>query len=248
MSYQQFAYVYDQLMTDAPYDGWLQFLDRVVQKYDHPMREVLDLACGTGSISIPLAARGYKVVGIDLSEDMLAVANDKSQQMGLSIEWVNQDMTELELPYQVDTILCFCDSMNYVVEGEQVKQTFQRMYNHLTPGGFLLFDMHSLHKIQHVFGDRVFGTNDQEISLLWQCFYNEESVTVDHELTFFMQEKGTVYKRFDETHTQKGYPMDSVLQWLMECGFEMKEVTADFSENPPGKDSERLFIVAQKNK
>jgi SAM-dependent methyltransferase len=248
MSYRQLAYVYDLLMKDAPYEGWLQFIDRVLKKYDHPMHNVLDLACGTGALSIPLASNGSKVVGIDLSEDMLAMANHKSQERGLSIEWIQQDMTELDLPYQMDTILCFCDSLNYVLTAERVKQTFQRIYDQLTPNGLFLFDIHSLHKIQHVFGDQFFGTTDEEISLLWQCFYDDERVTVDHELTFFVQQDEDMYQRFDEVHTQKGYPLEDILQWLAQCGFELKEVTADFSDMTPVTESERLFIVAQKKK
>lgn len=246
MSYQRFAYVYDQLMKDAPYDNWLLFIERVIRKYDHPMHTILDLACGTGSIAIPLASKGYKIAGIDLSEDMLAIAYGKSQEAGVSVEWIQQDMLELDFPYQVDTIVCFCDSLNYVIEDAQIIQLFRSIYEQLTPNGYFLCDLHSIHKLQHVFGDQTFGTHDEDISLLWQCFYDEAKVTVDHELSFFIQEQGDLYRRFDEVHTQKGYRLEDIMEWLYAVGFEIKEVTADFSEDAPDEESERLFIVAFK--
>lgn len=246
MSYQRFAYVYDQLMKDAPYDSWLQFIDRVIKKYEHSIHNVLDLACGTGSIAIPLAAKGYKVAGIDLSEDMLAMAYAKSQEAGVSVEWIQQNMLELELPHQVDTVVCFCDSLNYVTEDEQIIQLFRRIYEQLSPNGYFLCDLHSLHKMKNVFGNQTFGTHDEDISLLWQCFYDEENETVDHELNFFIQEQDDLYRRFDEVHTQKGYRLEDIIEWLYAVGFEIKEVTADFSELAPEEESERLFIVAYK--
>lgn len=247
MSYQRFAYVYDQLMKDAPYDSWLQFVERVVTKYEHPIRHVLDLACGTGSIAIPLAAKGYKVTGIDLSEDMLAMSYAKSQEAGVTVDWIQQDMLQLELSQQVDTIVCFCDSLNYVTEDEQIIQLFHRIYEQLTPNGYFLCDLHSIHKLKHVFGDHTFGTHEENVSLLWQSFYDEEQETVDHELSFFIQEEQEdLYRRFDEVHTQKGYRLEDIMEWLYAVGFEIKEVTADFSEQAPEEESERLFIVAFK--
>lgn len=246
MTYQQFAHVYDHLMKDAPYDLWLQFVHRVCQKHHHPIKKVMDLACGTGAISIPLAREGLEVIGIDMSADMLSMAQHKGREQGVSIHWLEQDMTMLELPFQVDTALCFCDSLNYVIEEDLLKQTFQRVYNHISCNGLFLFDCHSLYQLKEIFGDNTFGINDEEISYVWQCDYDEEAQSATHELSFFIQEEGNQYRRFDEVHKQQGYPLDKLKIWLKECGFKVLEVTADFSEEAPHDKSHRWFIVAQK--
>jgi SAM-dependent methyltransferase len=246
MSYHKFAYVYDRLMEDAPYDQWIEFIERVTAEYGHSIGRIVDLGCGTGAISIPLAQKGYQVTGIDLSADMLSIANEKARSLHLNINLVEQDITELSLPEEMDTIVCFCDSLNYVIEEQHIRTVFKRVYNQLRPGGLFLFDCHTLYKLEHVFGENTFGSNDEDLSFLWNCTYDQAQHIVEHDLSFFLRENDGRYQRFDEQHTQKGYSKVELTSWLQKVGFELKEVTADFSVEAPQEESERLFFVLQK--
>jgi ubiquinone/menaquinone biosynthesis C-methylase UbiE len=246
MSYQQLANIYDRLMEDAPYDEWLLFIERISKKYNHSIKNIIDLGCGTGTIAIPLAKEGYNVIGVDLSEDMLSMAQQKSRNEGVSVQWLQQDMSKFEVPDSVDTILCFCDSLNYITDAKLVQDTFQRVYDHLSPSGLFLFDTHSIYKLEHIFGDNMFGSNDEELTYIWQSFYDYDKRIVDHELSFFLENGSGLYHRFNEFHQQKGYLAEELSTWLLEAGFELKELIADFQDQEPTAQSERLFFVAQK--
>ncbi|WP_202080717.1 class I SAM-dependent DNA methyltransferase [Caldalkalibacillus salinus] len=247
MSYQHLAYVYDQLMHDVPYDQWLTFLNEVCARHHHQINAVIDLGCGTGSIAIPLVQQGYKVTGIDLSETMLAVAQEKASNTGVDVQWIHQDMTELDLGTQYDTIISFLDSLNYVTEPSQLQACFHRVYQHLTDDGLFIFDVHSMYKMRHIFGETLFGTNDEALSLLWQCWIETDTDTVEHDLTYFVQHTDNQYIRYDEVHTQRGYEEDLLRRWLEEVGFDILQVVADLTWNPPQQDSERLFFICKKN-
>ncbi len=142
MSYRQFAYVYDRLMADMPYREWLKFAEESFAKFEKP-RTIVDLGCGTGSLAIPLAQAGYQVIGIDLSEDMLSIAHDKTERLrGLtgkafkgSVTWLHQDMREWEWSEPADCVISFCDCLNYLLEEEDWKSAFERVYAGLKPGG-----------------------------------------------------------------------------------------------------------------
>lgn len=246
MAYEQFAYVYDDLMQDAPYEKWIELLQQHKKHTQQEMKTVLDLGCGTGALAIPLAKEGFRVIGVDFSTDMLAVAAEKSSKEGLQIQWLEQDMRELELLEQVDTVVCFCDSLNYIQTEQDVRMVFKQVYHALKQEGYFLFDVHSLFKLREVFGQHTFATNDEQISLIWQSYWSEEEFTVEHELTFFVQDAQGKYERFDEFHIQKAYEIQELCFWLEQTGFRVHSVTADFEQQSPVEQSERIFIVVQK--
>lgn len=132
MAYAHMAAVYDALMADTPYDQWLDWIERSWQKGSAPKR-IIDLGCGTGTIAIPLAKRGYRVTGVDLSAEMLAIAYDKMRQEQVEVAWVEQDMRELSLP-EADAVISLCDSLSYLTEEADVQETFRRVFAHLAPG------------------------------------------------------------------------------------------------------------------
>nr|WP_240675662.1 class I SAM-dependent methyltransferase [Ammoniphilus sp. CFH 90114] len=243
-SYQHLAQVYDQLMTEVPYELWIQYAEKM-WKETSP-KKIIDLACGTGSISIPFAELGYEVTGVDLSEEMLAVTYNKAKEKGVPIQLLHQDMSELEIPMTVDAVVCFCDSLNYLTEPGAVLETFQRVHHALKPGGLFLFDVHSLYKINHVFGDHTFTLTEEDIAYIWQC-YLEEGSLVTHELTIFVRE-GPLYKRFEEVHVQKGYSHEEIVKCLKTAGFDLLSCTADFTDEAPEEQSERIFYAAVKTK
>ena len=243
-SYVQLAQVYDRFMADAPYDLWIQYAKSEWDYYQLTPEKVLDLACGTGNISIRLAKEGYQVTGIDLSDDMLAMTQDKAQQAGLRLSLYQQDMREFISPEPMDSIVCFCDSLNYVTESEGIVQTFEQVYQALKAGGVFLFDVHSLYKIKEVFADQSFNWTGEDLAYLWDC-QSEEDDQVSHYLTFFIKE-GPLYRRFDESHLQRGYGTEQIKNWLEKIGFVNIKIQADFMNSSPHEKSERLFFSCQK--
>ncbi|MDR7000388.1 methyltransferase domain-containing protein [Neobacillus niacini] len=246
MSYEQFAYLYDELMKDAPYDEWVRFVkDRLKENGGNRIR-FLDLACGTGELSIRFAKEGFDVTGVDLSEDMLAVARAKSEEQGMSISFYQQDMTKLEGHGQFDIIGIFCDSLNYLKTEEDVIQTFSSVHQHLKPGGLFIFDVHSIFKISQIFINQTFALNDEHVSYIWNSFPGEFPNSVEHDLSFFvLDEKIGMYDRFDELHFQRTYPMEDYKNWLIQAGFEGIKIYADFENTAPGPQSERIFFVVR---
>ncbi len=247
MTYQKFAYLYDTLMEDVPYDGWVEWVTNLTQKYGVNGKRLLDLACGTGELSIRFVKAGFDVTGIDLSEDMLAVAQAKADGNGVSLPFYHQDMTELNGVGEFDIIGIFCDSLNYLPEKEDVQLTFARVYEHLKPGGLFLFDVHSIFKMDVIFHEGPFTYSDEEISYIWNCFPGEAIHSVEHELTFFVLDEATgQYNRVDEFHYQRTYEVAQYIQLLQEAGFEFLEIAADFKPGEIGPEPERILFAARK--
>ncbi|RST73936.1 class I SAM-dependent methyltransferase [Siminovitchia acidinfaciens] len=247
MSYEQLAYVYDQLMADAPYDSWIEFLCKEMDRFQAPGRRVLDLACGTGELSIRLLKQGFEVTGVDMSEDMLAVAAEKAGEEGLSFPLFQQDMSQLDGLPSYDIVTIFCDSLNYLESSEAVKQTFSGIYRHLNPNGLLLFDVHSTYQMDHVFLDQTFTWNEDKIAYIWNSFQGEEPYSIEHDLTFFvLDENSGQYNRIEEFHKQRTYSVHDIEHWLVTAGFDVLSITADFTGESPEATSQRIFFTCRK--
>jgi ubiquinone/menaquinone biosynthesis C-methylase UbiE len=247
MTYQYFAYLYDELMKDVPYQAWMDYItSRIQQKNQH----VLDLACGTGSLSIPLSKMGFHVTGADLSAEMLAVADEKARAEQAVITLLQQDMTDLsELGSEsFDTIICFCDSLNYLPDEQAVSQTFKGVYELLKPNGAFMFDVHSIEKIENVFINQTFVSTDELVSFIWNCFEGDDPHSVEHELTFFVKnEEQSLYDRYDELHIQRTYPINFYEALLKEIGFSNIEITSDFENSLSSGSKERIFFCCKKS-
>ncbi|WP_416827310.1 class I SAM-dependent DNA methyltransferase [Ectobacillus polymachus] len=244
MRYEQFALLYDELMNDIPYEKWIQFVEMKKQEVHVSGKTLLDVGCGTGNIALPLAEKGYDVTGVDLSEEMLTIAQHKL--VDFSIPLYQQDMRELELPEKYDIITIFCDSLNYVTDEEGVKQTFARIYHHLQDKGLFLFDVHSLYKIHHIFENETFTINEEQLALIWNCFPGEMKDSIEHELSFFVKEPNDeTFVRFEEFHVQRAYEIASLQKWLEEIGFSIVSIT-DLEMNPVSEKTERIFFAAVK--
>lgn len=247
MSYEQFAYLYDELMQDAPYDKWVNFVLNRLKKYHIKGNTMLDLACGTGELSVRFAKQGFKVTGVDLSTDMLAVAKAKAESQGVMIPLFEQDMAELEGLGSFEIIGIFCDSLNYLHSEEKVFNTFLKASQCLEKDGVLFFDVHSIFKINELFIDQTFTLCDEQIAYIWNSFPGEYPNSVEHELSFFVQDPADgKYNRIDEFHEQRTFAIDQYSGWLEEAGFEILEISADFEEKTPQPDSERIFFMARK--
>ncbi|MFF2874878.1 class I SAM-dependent DNA methyltransferase [Gottfriedia sp. NPDC057991] len=246
MTYNRFAYLYDQLMNDVPYERWVQFLKNVFQKYEMLQPSILDIGCGTGTLPISLAKLNYSISGVDLSEEMLSVAMAKAEREKVNIPFFQQNMVELEGFDQLDCVTIFCDSLNYLETEDQVKQTFKKVNESLKDNGLFLFDVHSPYKIEEIFGEETFFIDDAELSLVWSCTQGEHPLSVEHDLVFFMKEENRdLYERFEEYHNQRTFPINTYKTLLNQTGFEVKEIIADFDEAVDGT-SERIFFIAMK--
>jgi SAM-dependent methyltransferase len=249
MTYNRFAIVYDELMKEMPYDKWVQKVVDAAEKYQVPVRSILELACGTGELSVRLYESGFQVTGLDLSGDMLAVAHAKAAERGFSIPFIQQNMTDFFGFGQFDMAIIFCDSLNYLHTEEEVVKTFSCVYDHLKENGLFLFDVHSLYKINEIFLNGPFVLNEDNISYIWQCYEGEWPNSVEHDLSFFVRDdQSGLYERFDELHVQRTFSAREYEQMLAASGFEVLEVTADFTEQAPCEHSERIFFTAKAKK
>ncbi|WP_223067193.1 class I SAM-dependent DNA methyltransferase [Paenibacillus caui] len=258
-AYQKFAYVYDELMEDMPYADWIGFAEAAWDKHGRP-KTVAELGCGTGSITIPLVNAGYQVTGIDLSEDMLSVAQSKMEATAQghrlyregSIRWVRQDMRSWELAEPVDSVISFCDCINYVLEQEEVSAVFARSYAGLKPGGTFLFDVHHPDTLRRYDEEQPFVLDEPRIAYIWTCDFDEERCEIEHHLSIFAREAGghaesaALYERFEETHVQRAYDPDWMKAELVRTGFRDVKCYADFKWIPAEAGAQRLFYVAVK--
>ncbi|OEF99005.1 hypothetical protein BHF71_10260 [Vulcanibacillus modesticaldus] len=245
MSYKKFAYVYDQLMKDAPYDEWIKFTKEIISKYKINPKIIVDLGCGTGSIAIPLSKEGFQVIGVDLSTDMLSIAYEKMMLNNTSFPLLEQDMKDFNLNTTVDLIISYCDSLNYLEGIDALRQTFVQVYKHLKSDGYFIFDMHSPHKITNVF-NQTFAWNEEDISVIWLTDVDEVQLSVEHDLTLFVANLDGAYEKIHEVHQQRTYSVDTVVKLLEEVGFKPLDVFGDFSLGPVTEDTERIFYVARK--
>ncbi|MGG4168764.1 class I SAM-dependent methyltransferase [Rossellomorea vietnamensis] len=247
MSYERFAYVYDYLMQDVPYDGWLEYVNRQAERYSIQGKRLLDIACGTGELSLRLARDGYDVTGVDLSQDMLTIAQEKASAQDVHIQLFQQDMSRLDSLGEYDIITIFCDSLNYLEDESDVENTFKKVYDHLTQEGLFLFDVHSIYKMTQIFMNQTFTLTDDHVSYIWDCFPGEVPNSVEHELTFFVEDEETgQYERVEELHKQRTYPILMVKEWLETTGFDVLNINADFTEESPSDQSERIFFACKK--
>ncbi|SDM87038.1 Methyltransferase domain-containing protein [Paenibacillus sp. yr247] len=253
MSYEKFAYTYDRLMNSMPYDEWLRFVKESFERFGMQPSTVVDLGCGTGNLTIPLALEGYQMTGIDLSEDMLAVAEQKSnehngQLRGGTIRWVQQDLREWDLGEQVDAALSFCDSLNYLLEEEDIVDAFRQTFEGLKPGGLFLFDVHTPEQLFAYAESQPFFLNEDDVAYIWTSELDEERVQIEHDLTIFVKDSSgrDTFRRIDETHQQRAYSLQWLGQMLLAAGFTQVHMAADFTWEQPTLLTERAFFVAKK--
>ena len=265
-SYTSFASVYDTFMDNVPYQEWADFLDTVLQKYGcfgknltaNPLQDtemeqallsernsVLDLGCGTGTLTELLADKGYDMIGIDNAEEMLEIAMEKRMQSGKDILYLLQDMREFELYGTVGAVISVCDSLNYILDEEDMQKVFDLVNNYLYPGGIFVFDFNTVYKYETVIGDTTIAENREDCSFIWDNYYHDEERINEYDLTIFVEEEEELFRRFSETHYQRGYTLDEMKQFVKKAGLEF--VTAMDADTHEGvtDESERIYVVAR---
>lgn len=244
-AYTSFASVYDTFMDNIPYEEWCAYLKELLTEYGVEDGLVLELGCGTGSVSEILSRMGYDMIGVDNSGEMLQIAMEKRAETGSDILYLLQDMREFELYGTVRAVVSICDSMNYVTEYEDLVTVFQLVNNYLDPEGMFIFDLNTVYKYEQLLGDSTIAENRDECSFIWDNDYDPETGINEYDLALFIEEEDGLYRKYEETHFQKAYEIETVKQALVEAGMEFVAVYDAFTREQPAKDSERIYFIAR---
>ncbi|MBQ8552246.1 MAG: class I SAM-dependent methyltransferase [Clostridia bacterium] len=250
-AYTSLAPVYDRLNSEIDYEGWADHIEAQFRSYAKKQPEsVLDLACGTGAMTVILARRGYDMTGIDLSEDMLAVARDRCdrERFSHSVLLIRQDMSEFELYGTVDAIVCCLDSLNYLTKIDDLRRTLLHVHNYLEPDGLFVFDMNAPAKFCRVYGQNSYILEDDGVLCAWQNDYNAKTKLCDFYLSIFTENENGTWQRYDEIQRERCYSLRTVKKLLSECGFELCSLSAGFDGSEVNEDTERWYFTARAKK
>lgn len=245
--YRNFAYIYDELMDDVDYNKWIEYIEDIIKNEQAEVQNILELACGTGNMTIPLTKKGYDIAGIDISAEMLEVAMKKAEKENVQLVLLQQDIAELEFDMEdLDCVLCACDGFNYLTYDDDLEYVFSKVYEILKENGIFIFDISSYYKISKILGNNTFTEKREDTVYMWQNYFDPEEDLVDMELTFFVKNKEGTFDRFDEVHQQRAYVTDDIIEKLNDSGFKSVKAYGDFTFEKPKKDAERVFFVARK--
>ena len=233
------------VMRQVDYVLWADYIEKLIVKHNLNKEKVLNLACGTGSLDIILRKRGWNIAGVDFSEDMLDIAEDKAEGAGIELELYQGRMESFVLDEKFPLILCLYDSMNYLLEEKQVQDCFYTVSEHLKPNGSFIFDVTTEYNILEHFANQTISEVFKDSALIWENSYNFEKKLCESELTIFLEEDG-VYKRYEEEHNQKIYSRKFLKQALSNAGMEILGIYSGFTLVPPKPASERVHFVARK--
>lgn len=245
--YKDFAFIYDELMNEVDYNGWVEYIEKTIEKEGTKVQNILELACGTGNLTIPLTKKNYDIAGIDISEEMLGVAREKAEKEGVELVLLQQDIAELDFDItNLDCVLCACDGFNYITYDEDLENVFKKTYELLKENGLFIFDISSFYKLSSVLGNNMYGENREDVAYMWQNYFDDEENLVEMELAFFVKDEDGRFERFEEVHQQRAYTEEEILDMLQSVGFKDIKVYSDFTFEAPKEDSERIFFVGKK--
>ncbi len=243
-TYETFARVYDAIMDDSLYEKWTAFsLRHLPKKKD---AKLLELACGTGIQSLRFKEAGFDVTGLDLSGDMLKIANKRAQVAGFDLSFIQANMLDLSAVGTFDYVTCYSDSICYMQDEVEVGDVFKQVYDHLKEGGVFIFDVHSTYQIDEIFPGYSYHENAEDFAMVWDSYADEAPHSVVHELTFFIQDEDGRFTRFDEVHEERTYDILTYDILPEQAGFTSFKVYADFEDQEPGDTSRRWFFVCRK--
>lgn len=256
-AYTSFAAVYDTFMDNVPYEEWGEYIHGMLCKYGVEDGIVLDLGCGTGTITEILAGYGYDMIGVDNSEDMLELAMEKRIESGHDILYLLQDMREFELYGTVRAVVSVCDSVNYVTEPGELEEVFRLVNNYLDLRGVFLFDFNTDYKYREIMGDCTIAEDRGECSFIWDNYYYENEQINEYDLTLFIQEKNPdetqsdqmpqLYRKYKETHYQRGYTLKEIQVLLEKAGLVFEAAYDVDSKEEPSDTSERICVIARES-
>ncbi|MBD5520344.1 MAG: methyltransferase domain-containing protein [Lachnospiraceae bacterium] len=260
-AYSDFARVYDIFMDETPYAEWCDLIIDLLKKYgthetisDENLKQekntILDLGCGTGTLTQLLARKGYDMIGIDNSQEVLQIAIEKKEKSDLDILYLLQDMREFELYGTVGAVISVCDSLNYLLNEEDILTTFRLVNNYLYPGGLFIFDFNTVYKYEVVIGDATIAENREDCSFIWENYYHENEEINEYDLTLFVKNdnEGTnSFSRFEETHYQRGYRIEQIKALIETAGLEFITAFDSDTHDTVNPESERIYVVAREH-
>ena len=288
-AYTSFAYVYDTFMDNVPYGEWARHIREKLCEHGVTDGIVLDLGCGTGTMTERLAGYGYDMIGVDNSEEMLELAMEKKTESGYDILYLLQDMRGFELYGTVRAVVSVCDSVNYITEPDELEEVFRLVNNYLDPKGIFLFDFNTVHKYRDVIGDSTIAEDRGVCSFIWDNRYYEKEQVNEYDLTLFIAEdfnpmenayvsertadsedallseegagdledtmfseeeggeNGSLYRRYTETHYQRGYTLAEIQELLERAGLVFIEAYDADTKETPNDTSERICVIAREN-
>ena len=244
-SYGVLAEYYDSLTTDVDYENWADFLEKLFARSGEEISTVVDLGCGTGSLTAALTRRGYELTGVDLSEDMLAVAADKCAELEPRPLFLHQDMSKLTLWGLTDAVVCCLDSLNYVTKPAAVQRTFRRVFDSLRPGGLFIFDIRTPSFLRSMDG-QVFLDETEEVCCIWRGEFSERRKILTYCMDLFLLDEDDRWVRDGEIHEEYAYEPAELAQWLEQAGFTGIRQYAERKLRAPKEGEERIFFLARK--
>lgn len=244
-AYTGFARVYDTFMEETPYDKWCTRLVKILKENGIKDGLLCELGAGTGEMTRRLRDKGFDMIGVDSSEEMLAVARAKEEKGGVSdILYLCQDMREFELYGTVRGIVSVCDSINYITDTKDLVTVFKLVNNYLDPDGLFVFDFNTKHKYRDVIGDTVIAENRDSESFIWEnTYYPDENIN-EYDITFFVRE-GDLFRKFTETHVQRGYTLSEIKKCLTAAGLVFVSAEDSDTGKEPVRQSERILVTAR---
>ena len=265
--YSAFARYYDQLTANIDYKGRAEYFGQIIRRFDQTDNNILlDLACGTGSISEEMARQGFDVIGVDLSDEMLGIAIEKKFDSGLNIQYLCQDMREFELYGTVAACISICDSINYITEDDDLLTVFKLVNNYLDPKGILIFDFNTTHYYRDVVADATIAEDREDISFIWDNYYvgnndinelslsifikenaNNNSARPNKRKTDINSENDNLYRKYEEFHLQKGYTLSKIKELINASGLEFVTAYDAFTKNPADENCERIYVIARES-
>ena len=247
MIYDLIAPIYDSINRDIDYSAWADFIEKIFERELKERPElVLDLGCGTGSMTLELARRGYDMTGIDYSCEMLDRARERAEMEGLSgILWLLQDMRSFELYGTVDATVCCLDGINHLLTAKELKECLSLVHNYLSPEGLFIFDVNGRYKFENIYADRSYVMDEDDAFCIWQNDYNEKSKICNFYITVFKEGDGGLFERYDEMQRERLYTLRTLKRALMDTGFEPLGAYSDLAFTEASDNDERIYIVAR---
>lgn len=243
-AYTGFAYVYDEYMDNIPYEEWGEYMMTLLKENGvSDGMSVLELGCGTGTVTRMLSKSGYDCVGLDMSEDMLSIASDKTFEEDLHIIYTCQDMRDFEVPYSMDAMISIGDSMNYITCVDDLENVFSCVRENLKENGVFIFDLKTIHFFRDILADNTYAQNRDDSAFIWDNYYDEEERNNEYELAVFVKNEDGTFDRFEEQHYQHGFTIEEVTGAARKAGLNVKSIYNAFTKDAPDDSSERLYFI-----
>lgn len=244
--YTKFAAAYDVMMDNVDYVRWANYIHSLFVHYRCEPRKILELACGTGTVMVQLARKGYEMWGLDRADEMLELAKQKADEANQKIQLFQGDMRNLSFDEKFGAVLCLYDSINYILTKDEMIQVFENVYNVLEPDGLFIFDITTEHNIVQHFHLQTFSENKEDFSYVWKNTYSYKNKICRTKLTFFIREEDNLFRRSEELHLQKIFEVNEIENWLKKTGYKVLSVFDTYTMRKWNRNSDRINFTARK--